>query len=377
MKRTLQNFIKKDIPDKIILLSGPRQVGKTFLSEMISDNYQYYNYDLAEDRLSLKEKSWLKDRELIIFDELHKMPQWKSWLKGIYDTKNYPAGLLVTGSAKLNIYRKMGDSLAGRFFQYRLHPFDLKELKGKFDPEDTFNRLITLSGFPEPFLKNDNTFYHRWKKSHLDIILRQDLLDLENVHQIQSIETLIELLKHRVGSPISYLSLAEDLQKDAKTIKRWLTLLENMYLIFSITPYHKNIARSLLKSPKYYFYDNARVVGDNGVKLENLAACALKKELHFLEDTLGFDTSLHYLRNKDGKEIDFLVVINNQPVLMLEIKWANNKVSKNFHAFIRYLPDIAKIQLVKDIHKEKEFASGIKLLNAVHWFENIDLARFG
>jgi len=135
--------------------------------------------------------------------------------------------------------------MAGRFFQYRLHPLDLKEIRTLLKPESLDTALTTLmeiGGFPEPYLKDSKRLYNRWKRSHLDIILRQDLLDLENVRQISSIETLIQLLRKRVGSPLSYKSLAEDLQCSDKTVKRWLTMLETMYVIFRITPYHKNIA---------------------------------------------------------------------------------------------------------------------------------------
>src|SRR5450759_3309580 len=252
MERSLTPFIKNDLPQKIVLLTGPRQSGKTTLSQMLVQNYDYFSYDLAEHRVALMEKSWRRDCELVVFDELHKMKNWKSWLKGIYDTKGLRPSMLVMGSARLDTARKVGDSLAGRFFQYRLHPLDIKEVKTVLAPEAAFDRLMQFGGFPEPFLKGEAIFYNRWKKSHHDIILRQDLRDLESVRSIADMETLIELMRRRVGSPVSHNSLAGDLQRDPKTIKRWLELLENMYVLFRVTPYHKNIARSLLKEPKYY-----------------------------------------------------------------------------------------------------------------------------
>ena len=156
----------------------------------------------------------------------------------------------------------MGDPLAGRFFEFRLHPLDLKEIKrglGADNLEKKLDRLLTVGGFPESYFETDESYYNRWKRSHLDIILKQDLIDLENVHQIISIETLIQLLKKKVGSPISYNSLAEDLQCSDKTIKRWLTILETLYVVFRVPPFHRNISRSILKAPKYYFYDTGRL----------------------------------------------------------------------------------------------------------------------
>jgi hypothetical protein len=267
----------------------------------------------------------------------------------------------------------MGDSLAGRFFQYRLHPLDLKEVKADLAPEVAFERLLRFGGFPEPFLKGKEIFYNRWRKSHLDIILRQDLLDLESVRSIADLETLIELMRRRVGSPVSSNSLSKDLQRDPKTIKRWLELLERMYVVFKVTPYHKNIARSLLKEPKYYFYDTGQVSGDAGTKLENMVAGALLKELQFLEDTLGRRCMLHYLRDKEGREIDFLLMIDNRPALMIEVKWSEESLSRIFSIFSKYLPHTPGVQLAGKLDREKSFRSGLKIVRAAPWLADLDL----
>ncbi|MEW6077875.1 MAG: ATP-binding protein [Thermodesulfobacteriota bacterium] len=377
MKRYLETYIKKDLPEKIILLTGPRQAGKTTLSRMLTDSFDYFNYDNAEHRADLLEKSWDRSKELIIFDELHKQKNWKSWLKGIFDTEGIPPSLLVTGSARLDTYRKAGDSLAGRFFQFRLHPLDLKEINAVLKPdhlEKELDKLLDAGGFPEPFLKGSQPFYKRWQKSHLDIIIRQDLIELEDVQQITAIETLIQLLKRRVGSPVSYRSLAEDLRCSDKTVKRWLTILENMYVIFKVPPYHNNIARAILKSPKFYFYDTGQVIGDPGVKMENLVACALIKEIHYLEDCFGEESRLYYLKNKEGKEIDFLVTRNEAPLLMLEVKWQDNALSPNFAAFEKYFPGTRKIQLVKALKKEKTYLKGPEIRAAHKWLAGLDLS---
>ncbi|MCK5544888.1 MAG: ATP-binding protein, partial [Desulfobulbaceae bacterium] len=358
MKRYLKKYLEEDLLKKIVLLTGPRQVGKTTLSKMLNQSYDYFNYDNPDHRIEMIERSWDRGKELVIFDELHKLKNWKSWLKGIYDTEKRPPSLLVTGSAKLDTYKKVGDSLAGRFFQFRLHPLDLKEIKQTLHPENlqvVLDQLLQVGGFPEPYLNGTMRFYNRWKKSHLDIILKQDLIDLENVQQISVIETLIQLLRKRVGSPISYSSLAQDLQVSDKTVKRWLTILENMYVVFRVPPYHKNVARAILKAPKFYFYDNGQVLGDNGAKLENLTACALLKEIHFLEDCYGDQLALFYVRTKDGREIDFFITRENSPLFLIEVKWADSRPSRNFRAFEKFFPDIKQIQLVKELDRGKTY----------------------
>jgi predicted AAA+ superfamily ATPase len=374
MDRNLKSYIKKDLPSKIVLLTGPRQCGKTTLAKQCHPSFDYFNYDAAEDRLVLKEKSWDRKKSLVIFDELHKMNGWKRWLKGIYDTEGIPPEILVTGSARLEIHKKIGDSLAGRYFQFRLHPLDLKEIVKYYhkDANVMFEQLWRCSGFPEPFLKGSETYYKRWHRSHLEIILRQDLIDLYSGRDIKSIETLVMLLRDRVGSTISYANLARDLERDAHTIKRWLQLLEDLYIIFRITPYHKNIARSLLKEPKYYFYDSTYVQG-NGGRLENIVAASLWKELQFLEDTQGVHTALHYLRTKDGKEIDFLICIEGQPSHMIEVKWSDEKPATSFHHFAVNFPQIKKIQLVKELSREKTYPDGLEIRALISWLAHVKI----
>jgi predicted AAA+ superfamily ATPase len=375
MKRYLTKYIQEDLNNKIILLTGPRQTGKTTLSKMLENNFDYFNYDNIDDRLDLQERSWDRSKPLVIFDELHKLKNWKAWLKGIYDKEGIPPAILVTGSARLDTYKKVGDSLAGRFFQFRLHPLDLKEISIFLKPDNhdvELDKLLSFGGFPEPFLNGTSRFYNRWKKSHLDIILKQDLIDIENVQQITQIETMIQLLKHRVGSPISYSSLAQDIQCSDKTVKRWLTILENMYVLFKISPFHKNIARAIQKAPKFYFYDTGQVIGDQGIKLENAVACAIQKELHFREDCLGEEGKLYYIKNKDGKEIDFCISKEDRPSLLVEVKWNDNNLSPNFEIFKKFFPEIKMVQISKKLDREKTFPNGAEIRLASNWLSELN-----
>lgn len=370
--RLITPFIKTDIKRKLVLLSGPRQVGKTTLAKSLVSHYQYLNYDVVKERHLFSAQSWRRDVELVIFDELHKMRRWKGWLKGIYDSEGTSPPIIVTGSARLDIARRMGDSLAGRHFLFRLHPFTLAELKGSGDSEQMFGKLLNRGGFPEPFLETEETFYDRWRRSHIDIILRQDLLDLESVKRITDIETLLDMLRSRVGSPVSYQSLAEDLQVDTSTIKRWLTMLENLFVIFRVTPWSKNVARSLIKASKYYFYDNGQVEGDLGAKFENLVAYSLKSAVHYQQDTRGRNIELFYLRNKDGNEIDFAIVEKNRVLKMIEVKWEDFNPSKSFLPLKpkQSMPPEA-IQLVAKTSQEMDYPFGVKVRRAIPWLEGL------
>lgn len=372
MERYLSSFIKKDSSKKIILLSGARQSGKTTLAKQLFKSYDYFNFDSSEDREALLKKQWKRDVEAVIFDELHKMPKWKSWLKGIYDTEGNKPHLFVTGSANLDTFRKVGDSLAGRYFQYRLHPLDIEEgvVYWQNNPQEVFHRLMNCSGFPEPFLEGDINFYKRWQKSHLDIILRQDFLDLYSIRSIKSIELLVDLLKPRIASPVSYSNLARDLQVDPKSVQNWLTMLENIYAIFRITPYHNNIGRSLLKEPKFYFYDIARVP-DEGARLENLVAASLLKRIQFLEDAYGHKGRLHYLKTKDGKELDFLVLLNDNPVLCIEVKTSDNNLSKSFNYFRKFIEGAQCVQLVLNLKREYDTQEGIQVRDLVSYLSSL------
>lgn len=369
MERYLQTHILRDLPEKVVLLTGPRQCGKTTLAKQLYLSFDYFNYDSAESRMALQKLSWDRSKQLVIFDELHKMKGWKRWLKGVFDTEGIPPEILVTGSARLDVHKKIGDSLAGRYFQFRLHPLDLKEIiKIDGNPADhVFDQLWRCGGFPQPFLKDNQIYYRRWQNTHLEVILRQDLIDLYSGRDIQAIETLVLLLKERVGSTISYANLARDLERDANTIKRWLQLLENLYIVFRVSPYHKNIARSLLKEPKYYFYDFACIEGNDGAKLENLVACALLKELQYIEDTQGIKTSLHYLRTKDGYEMDFVICKNRRLTHVIEVKSSDGEPAKNFTYFHRYIQSVKQIQLVKELKRETTYPNGVEIRSLIGW----------
>ena len=372
MKRAIEEQIKKDLDEKIVLLSGPRQVGKTTISKMVfPGNFEYFNLDSGKDRLIIKKEAWKKDCDLIIFDELHKMKNWKRWLKGIYDTQGVRPRIFVTGSSRLDTYRKGGDSLAGRFFYFRLHPFSVAEVKDSFKPDVALDRIMKVGGFPEPFLKESTVAAKRWQKTHVDRIIKEDIFDISSPHNIRGIETLVELLRQCVGSPIAYDSLARDLEVSAPTIKQWIKILESLYVIFMVTPYSKNIARSLKKQPKIYFYDTGYVKDDPGARLENAVAGALLKRLHYLEDTQGERCALHYLKDKEKREVDLLTVRDGQPEKLIEVKVADSDI-KNLAYFLNLLPTtVDSLVLVKNLVREQDQGK-IKIRKAANWLSQLE-----
>jgi hypothetical protein len=375
LAREIEPDLRKALERKIVLLSGPRQVGKTTLAKSLSERCTYLNFDAEEHRLLLRRKEWPRDTPLLVLDELHKMRSWKQWLKGIYDTEGIEPAIIVTGSSRLDIAKKMGDSLAGRFLQFRLHPLSLKELwtaDPKLDLEQSFRDLLSFGGFPEPFLARSAVLLGQWQASHLDVILRQDMLDLESVRDITSIETLIELLSQRVGQLVSFESLARDLERSATTVKRWLTVLENLYVVFSLTPYSTSISRSLRKARKYYFYDTSRVKNGDGARFENTVALALRKECDRQADCAGARFQLQFLRTKDGREVDFLLKTGDQ-VSLIEAKWSDDQFSSDLKHFAQFFPAsrLRVFQVVASLRQEREVFKGPKMVKAAPWLAKL------
>ena len=375
MDRAQKQIIANDLDQKMVVLTGPRQVGKTTLAKSLSTvwpNLEYLNWDAEKDRKIMLRQEWNRKAALLILDEFHKLKNWKSRIKGVYDTEGIPPRILVTGSARLDIYRRGSDSLAGRYFLHRLHPLSVRELKAQFPPHKALEQLMILGGFPEPFFNQSEEFSKRWRKQHLERIVREDIQDLEPVKNISSLFLLVDLLRERVGGRVSYASLAEDLQVSPHTIKHWIQILEHMYIIFIVTPYHRNLARAILKEPKIYFYDTGAVTGDAGAKLENITAVSLKKWINFLEDAKGKDVKLCYVRDKEKREVDFLVEIDKKIDLLIEVKVSDENLSGHLSYFHRKLKARESVQLVQTLTRTKT-VHGISVTSASDWLSKLDI----
>ena len=317
---------------------GPRQVGKTTLARQILATYEngiYLSWDRRADRSEIRTARWpAASPALVVLDELHKWRQWKRWLKGEFDAHRETTRFLVTGSARLDIYRRGGDSLQGRYHHHRLHPLSLGEIRreGKdfvLEPGDPIEvgrgdraalaALLLLGGFPEPFLAQSERTHRRWQKDRLDRFFREDVRDLEAVRDMSSLELLADELTRRVGSPLSLNALREDLEVSHKALTHWMEILERLYHVVRVRPFATRTVVSLKKMPKAYLWDWS-LVGDPAARLENLVGLHLLKLCHLLEDRDGHDIELRYLRDRTGREVDFLVTHSKRPWFAVEVK---------------------------------------------------------
>lgn len=357
----------------MVLLAGPRQAGKTTLAKEIATQFKssvYLNYDSLTDRKIIQTESWLSSSELIILDEIHKMKKWKNYLKGVFDTKAPHQKILVTGSAKLETFTKVGDSLAGRFFLHRLMPLSPAECE-KVHVDYTIDRFLQRGGFPEPFLDEKAVDADRWRMQYIDSLLRVDIFDFNNIQHVNSIKLLFELLRERVSFPVSYASLARDLEISPNTVKKYIEILEALYIVFRVTPYSQNIARSLLKEPKIYFFDVGLVKGDEGKKFENLVAASLLKHVYAKIDYLAQNYALKYIQTKEGKEIDFALTKDKKIETMIEVKYADASVSptlKYFYGKYKY----PAVQVVKELRKER-IEDGIEVIQGENFLKSLFL----
>lgn len=336
---------------------GPRQVGKTTLAQQLlrergtSDLYRNWD-DLGWRRTVTRDPYGFLDayrpkagagKPLAVLDEIHRFPRWKRYLKGLWDTRKDRVDVIVTGSGRLDVYQRGGDSLLGRYHQYRLHPLSLREVvdpkgpPGDYEPPETLERLIRAAGappprvrdtflallrwggFPEPFLRRDPRQLRRWHRERRDLIVREDLRDLSRIQLLSHVEELVELLVLRTGGILSYNALREDLQVALDSVRLWVSYLERLYFVYRVRPYAARLPRALRREPKIYLWDWSEIT-DPGVRLENMVASHLLKWCHFTQDWGHAPLDLHFVRDKEKREVDFLITKEKRPWLLVEVK---------------------------------------------------------
>jgi predicted AAA+ superfamily ATPase len=363
-QRYLTNHIIADLKEKMVFIGGARQVGKTTISkELVANEFKsttYYNWDYQPDRKKIISFELPGEKGLLIFDEIHKYSKWKNLIKGIYDTNKDKYEIIVTGSARLNVYRKGGDSLQGRYHYYTLHPFSVAELElqqNKFKPfeelefnsrqnKNSLELLFKFGGFPEPLTKQSERTLRRWHNEKLERLFREDIRDTENIRDISSMKLLGDILPSKVASHLSINAIREDLDVSHRAVTSWLNILESFYYNFRIFPYNSRKIRSIKKEPKLYLVDWSEVE-NIGAKFENLIASHLLKFTNYLNEYEGYKSNLNYVKNYDKKEIDFLVTIDNKPWFAVEVKLSDTELNPNIDYFKEKLKIPYTYQVIK------------------------------
>jgi uncharacterized protein len=359
---------------QMVFLAGPRQVGKTTISKTASNltkQFVYLNWDYEQDNfLILKGAQAIVDeyslhtpmpqKAILALDEIHKFKGWRNYLKGFYDKHEGLIRFIVTGSSRMDIYRNSGDSLMGRYFPYRIHPLSVAELldcklcdteiqKPKKLAKDLFQGLLDFGGFPEPFLKQQKAFYNRWQKLRSEQLFEMDIREVTKIHEIKQMKFLAMLIKQQASELITYANYAKQVRVSADTIQTWIEALESFYYCFRIAPWSTNIARSLAKQPKVYLWDWASI-DDKGARNENLVASHLLKAINFWEDRGMGKYGLYFIRDKEKREVDFIVTKNNIPWFLVEVKSSSNhSISKDLHYFQQLTKAKHAFQVVMDL----------------------------
>jgi hypothetical protein len=360
--RYLHAAVQADLPERMVLIGGPRQVGKTTLALSLLtppdvSHPAYLSWDDLSDRRALLTGSLPPLQPVLVLDEVHKFGRWRTLLKGLFDKRRGHQAIVVTGSARLDYYRKGGDSLQGRYHFHRLHPFSLPEVTagaGRKGGREALATLLRFGGFPEPFLRSQERFWRRWQRERVQRVVYGDVRDLEQVREVSLIELLVADLPHRVGAPLSVKGLSLELSVAFETVERWLQILERLYLCYRVPPLAGRRIRAVRKEKKLYLWDWS-LVPDAGPRFENMLAGHLLKYCHFLEDTEGWAMELCYLRDTDRREVDFVVLRDRAPLFAVECKTGERHVGPA----VRYFKERLPIPRWYQVHLgERDYESG-------------------
>jgi len=373
--RALTADLKRDLGRKLVVLTGARQAGKTTLARQLMAGMapaQYLNWDVPADRQLIGQHAWSPKARLLVLDEIRKMREWKAFIKGVWDGRADGQALLVTGSARMDTFRQSGESLAGRHFNWRLHPFSVRELvqTQALDPAQALQRLLRRGGFPEPCLAETDIDAERWRSQYVTDLVREDVHDFSRVHEVRTLQLLLGMLRERVGSPLKLSALAQALQISPTTATRYVEILEALYIVFRVTPWHRDVARSLLKEPKIYFLDSGLVKGDAGARLENAVAAMLLKHCHYRQDAEGKAVTLHTIRDKERHEIDFVLAEGDTVTDLIEVKLGDAVPSAYLHRMAERLAPARALHLVAELRRPAQHGR-VEVAHLASWLAEL------
>ncbi len=366
-QRYIELPVSEDLKHKMVFIGGPRQTGKTTMAKQLCRDAgfdledRYLSWDAAQDREKIILERFPFGPGYLVLDEIHKYSRWRQVVKGLYDKRGTELNILVTGSARLDHYRRGGDSLQGRYHFFRLLPLTYAELSSP--GISTVKDLLVYGGFPEPFALQSEKETRRWSREYRSRLVREDLNDLENVRDLSIIEHMVLRLPDLVGSPLSINALREDLQVSHQSVSRWITMLENLYMLFRIYPFGAPSIRAVKKEAKHYHFDWT-VVKDLGKRFENLVACHLLKWCFYLQDVEGLDIELRYFRDIDKREVDFVLVEDGKPLHFIECKSAGKVVSPSLRYLKTRFPKVQATQVSLQDASDLMTKEGIRICPA-------------
>jgi predicted AAA+ superfamily ATPase len=381
----------------MLFISGPRQVGKTTLAKLYCDSQGggvYVNWDIITDQKKIVRNPYFFEEEkaspnqIVVFDEIHKYARWKNYLKGAYDRCRDTHHFIVTGSGRLDLFKKGGDSLLGRYLSLPMFPFTLSELADQYTnyadfreylvhgapcPQNAASRkdyetLFEFSGFPEPFLKGEKSAYNIWHQDRKNLLIRQDIRDATNIREISLLEILSHLISGRIGSLLSINALREDVGAAFETVRDWISILGQFYYLFQLKPYTGSLSRTIRKECKAYLFDWAEI-DDPAIRFENFIALHLLKAVQTWRSLGDGDLKLCFIRDREKREVDFTIVEKDRVVCLIEAKASDEECSPN----LLYFQEKLKVPVAVQVLHKPNIHRKLRRNDKIQWIVSADI----
>ncbi|MEY3369398.1 MAG: hypothetical protein RLZZ361_68 [Cyanobacteriota bacterium] len=374
--RKLSKYLQ-EMPQQapVVLLTGPRQCGKSTLLQELFPNYNYVTLDdlrLREQAINDPELFLAYHKKPLIIDEIQNAPNLFSYIKMEVDRDRSKGSYILTGSQQFDLMSGVHESLAGRMAIANLTPFAIEELYKKSIP--LWSELVIQGLFPEPSLdKNINSY--KWYMRYLESLLNKDIKNNLREDKLGSYDQFVRLTGMRTSQELVFSDLAKEIGVSALTIKNWTSLLERSQLVFLLQPYHNNLGKRVVKAPKLYFIDAAipayltghrdtRAIQEGvmaGALFENLVIAELWKYFHNRDEK----PRMYFFRDNHGLESDLVIEWKGQ-VIFVEIKITADPEKHHYQNLVKLLrlkPGAKGLFLCN----KKQAMALTKDIEAIHW----------